>query len=115
MSTIKPNPSPQDPVALGLVGSHREALVIYLDKDPTNPSESLISVITKLEEEGTLSGVLISILYNLVQTNNAKKRSGKTKSRTDKPENQVVFQHQGRGKTQPRQNLKPKPSTATAK
>jgi hypothetical protein len=115
MSTIKQNYSPQDPIAIGLVENHREALIIYLDKDPANPGESLISVVTKLEKEGALSEVLISILYNLVQTNNVKKHSGKAKSYTNKSKNQIIIQHQNSSKTKPRQNLKPQPSPATIK
>jgi len=63
--------------------NHQEAIVITLDPDDDNSSESKIGVFTKLvSNDSKLSAVLEQILLNLQRTLDGKSRSSSLESKT---------------------------------
>lgn len=76
-----------------ILEEHQEAIVITLDPEKDDPSESKIGVFTKLMEEGSkLSAILDKILVNLQRT-----RDGKTRSSVENTTTSLSKKRGGKG------------------
>lgn len=81
MSTLVVSEPTTDPLAKELLLSHREAIVVYLDKD--DEGECTVATFTKLADDNALSNILADILQQLLLVRDGKGDCHKGKATTD--------------------------------
>jgi hypothetical protein len=73
-------PIEPDSTTRQLLDQHREALVIYLDRDEENEGEFKLGIFNKVRDGGVLMPMLASILDNLINVS-AKEHSNQISSK----------------------------------